>query len=104
MMDEEALVKIYEQISVITDDMLNAAKNKELQRLEQLELTCRELIANLPSSDSRTRLSKDALSKKILSIKKMLKNDKEIRNILEPWMTRFSRFIHPNKPSESQEK
>lgn len=80
------VLAMYENIAGLTHQMVAAARTSDWDGLDQLENHCAAasvgaLIGKLPALSGAPRLRKIDLLKQILA------NDREIRNIAEPWIT-----------------
>ncbi len=86
------ILEEYQRLSDITGKMLEAATAGEWDDLIALEKRCsRELAAikphdNVPSDDAERRM-------KVSLIKKMLADDKAIRERTEPWMLQLQQIM-----------
>jgi len=70
--------------------MLEAARSGDWKRLAELEAACAEYAVMITVQAAQNPLSSHEVEKKILSIKKILADDREIRNLVEPWMVKLS--------------
>ena len=84
----------YEKIASITDQMLDAVKRSDWDKLSVLELYCAKCIDENSAEKTKKLLSEKALSAKVVSLKKILADDREIRHLLEPWMSEFALLIN----------
>jgi flagellar protein FliT len=100
MMDCLEMITLYENVAVITDQMLNAARTGDWQLLAKLESDCSSTIQVIKSNDQPRELPNEIRTKKIAIIKKILADDKEIRNITEPWMARLDGLMTAAKNSQ----
>lgn len=99
MMSHEIL-SLYESIADNTGKMLAAAKTQDWEELTRLETASAQYIQILRNQEELKPLSSTDLEKKIASIKKILADDREIRNLVEPWMAKLSTML--NSPSRAQ--
>ncbi|WP_350281819.1 flagellar protein FliT [Nitrosomonas sp.] len=83
------IIATYEAILTITDQMLQAAKNSDWDRLVALEQDCKHLTTWLIEQHTYEQLSDEQKKKKVSLIHEILERDAEIRNITEPWMTQL---------------
>lgn len=97
-MNSMELISMYESVAEITDRMLNAARVADWDLLAELETNCSSTVESLKSNDFPTELPPEVREKKIQIIKKILADDKEIRDITEPWMAQLANLM---KNSES---
>jgi flagellar protein FliT len=89
-MDQEELLASYEAAARITAEMLAAARASQWERFSALEMTCASEIHRLKFSDSPKPLSALQRNRKIEVIMRILADDREIRLVTEPWMSRLS--------------
>lgn len=88
-MNSLELISLYENVAVITGNMLEAARSGDWELLEQLENDCSSRVQTIRESEIPFDLPSEMRDKKIRIIKKILADDKEIRDITEPWMERL---------------
>lgn len=90
---------IYERIAHITSLMLSAARAKDWHRIQELESLCAAEIEKITNATPEP-LTGAALQRKIVSIHKILADDREIRDLLSPWMLRMDALLNGKlKPS-----
>ena len=94
MMNSQELISVYETVAGITDQMLVAARSGDWEKLVALESRCASQIALLKVEEPRTTLTGEVRQHKVRIIKKILEDDREIRNITEPWMAQLSALIN----------
>jgi flagellar protein FliT len=95
-MTSHEILSLYESVAVNTDKMLAAAKSQNWEELTRLETVSAEYIQILRNAEKLEPLSGADLEKKIASIKKILADDREIRNLVEPWMAKLSAMLNSN--------
>lgn len=93
----------YQKIAGITDQMLHAVKNKDWQKLSALELYCAGCIDANRAKQADKILTETELSDKVDSLKKILSDDRKIRDLLEPWMSEFTLLINGKPKSENDD-
>lgn len=93
------LMEIYENVAVITDQMLNAAKSEDWDLLVELETHCSSHVKTLQMNDTRDELTEEMRQRKVHVIKKILADDKEIRALTEPWMAQLSQLMQSSQSS-----
>jgi flagellar protein FliT len=91
------VLSMYENIAGLTTKMASAARLSDWDGLSKLENQCaseaRRMCASpLPALAGASRMRKIELLKKILA------NDREIRNVTEPWMTQLSKIMQMPRP------
>lgn len=92
----------YERIADITRLMLKAAHAKDWPRMTELEALCAIEIEKVTSA-SPEPVSGAALQSKIASIHQILAHDREIRDLLNPWMLRMDALLSgKTKPAPYQ--
>lgn len=93
-MDNQEVIALYETVAHITDQMLAAARLGDWERLAALESRCSSQVEMLKKSEEpRQPLSPLAREQKSKIIKKILDDDRQIRDITEPWMARLSALM-----------
>jgi flagellar protein FliT len=92
-MNSLELISLYENVAVITAKMLDAARLADWELLAQLETDCTSQVQRLRENEIPIELPTEIREKKILVIKKILSDDKEIRNITEPWMAQLASLM-----------
>lgn len=88
------MISFYEEVAVITDRMLAAARAGEWEQLVALEARCSALIEFLKAQPPGPPLTGEAREQKVRIIRKILADDCEIRNITEPWMAHLAELIN----------
>ncbi|MBI3284467.1 MAG: flagellar protein FliT [Burkholderiales bacterium] len=89
-MNNFELISLYENVAVITSHMLDAARTGDWELLARLERDCTSRVQSIRDNEIPIELPADMRDKKIRIIKKILADDREIRDITEPWMARLS--------------
>ena len=92
-MDNVELISLYENVAQITAHMLDAAQNGDWELLSDLENNCKNTVETLQMHDISSELTLDLKNKKIAIIKKILEDDRKIRDITEPWMIKLSNLM-----------
>jgi flagellar protein FliT len=94
-MDSQEVLALYETVADITDQMLAAARLGDWERLAALESRCSSQVEILKQSEPpRQPLSPLARERKTKIIKKILDDDRQIRDITEPWMAQLSALMN----------
>lgn len=77
----------YERMSELTDQMVQAARDNDWDRLCELEQQLAGLREWLVRHDAQpARLNETERQRKVELIKRMLADDREVRRHTEPWM------------------
>jgi len=92
-MESIELIALYENVAVITDQMLNAARDRDWERLTVLENNCSSTVQRIRDNENPAPLPPELKERKIRVIKKILADDREIRDITEPWMAELSELM-----------
>lgn len=92
-MDQEQLLASYEAAAKITGEMLLAARAMDWERFSALESTCAGEIQRVIPGCSLATLTPLQRNRKIEVISRMLADDREIRAVTEPWMSRLSSLL-----------
>jgi flagellar protein FliT len=96
-MDNQEILSLYEKVADITDQMLLAARSGNWEQLAALESHCSNQVEIIKQSDeARQPLTPVAREHKTRIIKKILEDDRQIRDITEPWMARLSAMMKSN--------
>ncbi|MFJ7566485.1 flagellar protein FliT [Herminiimonas sp. NPDC097707] len=93
-MNSQEVISLYETVASITDQMLTAARNGDWDELVALEARCSNHVAVLKTSEPPAPLVGAVRERKVQIIKKILSDDREIRNITQPWMAKLSLMIN----------
>lgn len=92
-MTGEEVISIYEKVAVITHQMLAAAREYNWEQLAELESQCASHVATLKRDESVVPLTGMVREQKVKIIRQILADDREIRNITEPWMEQLAVMI-----------
>ncbi|NEX62703.1 flagellar protein FliT [Noviherbaspirillum galbum] len=94
-MDSQEILAVYETIADITDQMVAAARTGNWEQLAALESRCSHQVDIIRQNDDAPgALSEIAREKKVSIIKKILADDREIRSITEPWMSKLAELMN----------
>lgn len=99
-MEYQNTIMLYESVAAKMKDMLHAARMQDWDTLTALEHDCAQHIAILQTIEDVQPLPSDALKRKVESIKSILADDREIRDLASPWMARLNRFMHHNSTDQ----
>jgi flagellar protein FliT len=91
LMEHQDTIVVYETVAGLTKQMLLAAKQQDWDSLTELEAHCAKLVASLKLTESN--LPSDIRARKLASIKSILADDREIRNIVSPWMLKLNSLM-----------
>lgn len=84
---------LYESMSAISAQMVEAANACDWDRLVALEKDCAGLARRLESNGETIRLSDAERTRKMDLIRRILADDAEVRRHTEPWMEQVKQFL-----------
>lgn len=94
MTSQEEVVAVYEAMVALTDQMVKAADQGDWDRLVLLEHECADHVARLKQAEGAFALQGASRARKVEAIRKMLSDDRKIRDLTMPWMARLSALIN----------
>lgn len=92
-MNSTQVIAVYEDIRIVTEQMLQAARDSDWDRLVALEKKCKSLVERLIAAEPREPLSGPLQQRKIEIIRQVLADDARIRNLTEPWMKQLQSIL-----------
>lgn len=92
-MNEEFILHTYECISLVTKQMLAAARGGQWDTLVSLERECSALFAPLFTGDDSRPRSPEFQRRKAELIRSVLDDDAQIRVLVEPWLAQLSDLL-----------
>ena len=92
-MSHENVCSLYESVAEVTNQMLQAAQNQEWDELSALEVTCADYVEQIRDFEEVQSTDGEAYKRKLKSIKLILANDREIRNLMAPWMMKLNNML-----------
>ena len=95
-MTSEDILTVYESVADLTGQMLAAAGSNDWDRLVELEQQCSSKVSTLRASEGAQTLTGPARKRKVELIKKVLADDRRIRDLTTPWMAQLSKLINSN--------
>jgi flagellar protein FliT len=93
-MSSDDVISLYENLSRLTRQMLEAARGQDWDRMRQLEQACAREIARLHQDAPLPALSGEMRARKLRILQRILADDREIRSITEPWMDQLSLLLN----------
>ena len=93
-MTSQEVVSVYEAMVAITDQMVQAASDSDWDRLVLLEQQCAAHVRTLKESEAPNALEGASRERKVSAIRKMLDDDRKIRDLTLPWMAKLSALIN----------
>jgi len=92
-MDGAEVISLYEAVAEITDKMLAAARNQDWELLSDLEEDCSHYVSIIKQNETNEPLTDLGRERKIAIIKKILEDDKDIRELVTPALEKLSSMI-----------
>lgn len=92
MMTAQEVVTVYQSMAAITAQMVQAAADSNWERLTLLEQQCAACVRRL-QDDEPQALAGAERAQKVAAIRRMLDDDRRIRDLTMPWMARLSALI-----------
>ncbi len=99
-MEHQNTIVLYESVADIMQQMLHAARMQDWDALTELEVSCSRQVAQLKTFKNSEPLPVDALKRKVASIKSILAHDREIRNLVSPWMARLNKLMNTHQTEQ----
>jgi flagellar protein FliT len=93
MLSMASQIRIYEEMRVLSAQMVEAARLGDWDRLSGLEKSVSALRNTLMQQDGIADVSGDEAQRKVELIGVILEDDAEIRRHTEPWMERLRQFL-----------
>ncbi len=94
MMTSHEVLRVYEDMVGLTDQMLAAARDGDWDRLVLLEQRCAAHVQTLKHGEPPQALQGESRQKKVALIRKMLDDDRQIRDLTTPWMAQLAALIN----------
>ncbi|ASU38303.1 flagellar protein FliT [Herbaspirillum sp. meg3] len=92
-MDGAEVISLYEAVAELTDQMLAAARREEWDLLSKLEADCAHVVDILKKHEATVTLTDDRRERKIEILKKILEDDRDIRNLTDPGLKKLATLI-----------
>lgn len=92
-MDGAEVISLYESVAELTDQMLAAARKEDWDLLSKLEADCAHVVDMLKQNEASVTLSEDRRERKIEILRKILEDDRDIRNLTDPGLKKLSALI-----------
>jgi flagellar protein FliT len=96
-MEHQNTIVLYESVATIMKQMLHAARMQDWETLSALEDNCARTVERLKGLENTQPLPHEALNRKVASIKSILADDREIRNLVSPWMAKLNKMMQNNQ-------
>jgi flagellar protein FliT len=98
------VLSLYESVAEVTSQMLVAAQEQDWDKLAELEDYCGTYVEKLKAFEELEPLTGEAYARKLACIKQILADDREIRNLMAPWMVKLNAMLngkYASQPSSS---
>lgn len=103
-MSHENICSLYEAVAELTNQMLLAAKSQDWDQLSMLEVSCANYNEQIRDYADLEPLSGEAKARKLKSVKLILANDREIRNLMAPWMMKLNSMLNKSHNQAVQQR
>ncbi len=94
MMSTTEVLAVYESMVELSGQMLDAATSSDWDRVTQLEGHCASQVALLRSGEAGTPFQGEQRVKKIAILKKLLDDDRRIRDLAMPKLAELSALMN----------
>jgi flagellar protein FliT len=94
MMNSDQVISLYQTVSDLTGQMLQAAQSRDWEHLAALESDCASHVQTLKDGEPVAPLSGAIRERKVKIIREILAHDREIRNLVTPWMAELACLIN----------
>lgn len=95
---ETTLLGYYEAIERASADMLDAARDGDWNEVVRLEGACVLLISQLKTAAATLSLAAEERRQKTQIMRRILRNDAEIRRLAEPWLETLDAMLGHGAP------
>lgn len=86
-------VSLYEEVADVTRRMLHAAQAEDWDTLTDLEHHSAAIVERIKVVSVNEKLSPEGVKRKIKTIQRILEDDKQIRDIVSPWMMKLKTML-----------
>lgn len=99
MMEKDAILTVYEKVSAVTGLMVQAAEAADWDMLTELGPQCAAYVDALRAGDSHEGLTGEEAEYKMGVIRKILEDDRRIRDLAAPRMRELGDLVHSSATS-----
>jgi flagellar protein FliT len=96
MPNNDAILSLYKTVAQITEQMLYAAQIGDWDQLVVLESRCSAHVGELMQQEPLGLPSAVGRAAKVRFIQKILDADRQIRDLVHPWMVQLGAIINSN--------
>lgn len=93
MMNGDQVVSLYETVSDLSGKMLAAAQAGDWEGLMELEARCASHVQVLREGEAVVALTDERRTRKVAMLRKILADDRAIRDLTSPWMAKLSAML-----------
>ena len=93
----QMLIDYYKAIEDSSKRMLEAARSQDLDAVVRYEGVCAVLIEQLRERSRTEELRPEERSEKARIMQRILRNDAEIRQLTEPWLSQLDELVGGKK-------
>lgn len=90
IMENRDLLSLYEAVAQTTDQMLEAARAEDWDRLVALEKRCAAQVASIREHGAEAAQPGITREQRVRLLNRILADDREIRNLTQPWMAQLA--------------
>lgn len=91
-MSAEETLGLYDEMTVLSEQMLRAASAGDWDLLTELERECAVRLDRLRHNETAV-VQAETRSRKVAAIRTILANDRQIRDLTQPWMAKLSALV-----------
>ena len=93
-MTNQEVLSTYAAMGELTGQMVAAASAADWDQLEALEQRVTAHVEQLKGNEEAVTLDGEQRQRKVSLIRKMLDDDRQVRDLTMPWMAQLSRLIN----------
>ena len=93
-MTNQDIITLYQAMSAITGEMLAAARAEDWELLTTLESRCSAYVQTLKEAAPLPAVTSPEREQQASIIQKILADDREIRQLTEPWIAHLSSLMN----------
>jgi flagellar protein FliT len=99
MMTSIEVLSVYEAMLALTGQLVVAASNNDWEQFMLLEQRCATHLQTLNNGDAALPMTGANRQKKIALMKNLLSDDRKIRDLTTPWMSRLAALV--DRPAQN---
>jgi flagellar protein FliT len=94
MMTHHEALMTYQTMAGLTGQMVEAASSSDWERLALLEQECSACVRQLKECEPLSAMQGAEREQKVQAIRTMLAHDREVRDLVSPWMARLAALLN----------